>query len=93
MDRSNTSSNVRGLSLGAFVFGVLGAILFWWVPMGLVLSLAGLLIGFVDWTMARRRSLDFRLSIAAMIFCLAALGLDIVIVALGLQTVTFGALR
>ena len=48
------------------------------------------MFGFVDWMMARRRSVDFRLAIAATLLCVVALALDIAIAALGLQTVTFG---
>ena len=56
-----------------------------------VSSLTGLMLGFVDGMMARRRSLDFRLSIIASVLSVAALALDIVIATLGLQTVTFGS--
>ncbi len=81
---------LRGLSVTALVFGVLGGAFYWWVPMGIVLSLAGLMFGFVDWTAARRRSLDNRLSIVALLLSLATLALDIVIAYRGLQTWTFG---
>src|SRR5262249_29667768 len=82
--------SVRGLSVAALVFGTLGLLLHWWVPLGLVLSLGGMLVGFTDWTLARRRSLDHGLSLFAIFLSAAAFVLDIVIVSLGWQLVTFG---
>ena len=90
METERIAGTLRGLSVGAIVFGVLGGAFFWWVPMGMVLSLAGLLFGFVDWTNARKRSLDFRLSIAALLISATTLAFDLVIAWLGLQTLTFG---
>jgi hypothetical protein len=90
MDTYNAPSTVRGLSVSSLILGVLGGVFYWWLPLGMVLSLSGLLLGFFDWTMARRRSLDYRLSIVAILLSAAALALDIVIAVLGLQTVTFG---
>jgi hypothetical protein len=90
MDTNKTTENLRGLSIASFVFGFLGGIFYWWVPMGMVMGLTGLLSGLVDWTMARRRSLDYRLSILAIVLAVAVLALDITIAALGWQKVTFG---
>lgn len=85
-----TTQNLRGLSVASLVFGVLGGVFYWWVPLGIVWGLTGLVLGFVDCTMVRRRSLDYRLSIVAMLVSVAALALDLVIAYLGLQSVTFG---
>jgi hypothetical protein len=90
MNASKTPTTLRGLSVGSLLFGALGAVFFWWLPLGMVMSLTGLVFGFIDWTMARRRSLDYRLSIVAILLAAAALALNIVIALLGLQTVTFG---
>ena len=90
MDIGKISGSLRTLSVSAIIFGVLGGAFYWWVPLGMVLGLAGVLFGFVDWTMAHRRSLDYRLSIVAVFLSIATLSLDIVIALLGLQTVTFG---
>jgi hypothetical protein len=81
---------LRALSIGSILFAILGAVFYWWLPMGIMWGLAGLVFGFVDWTMARKRSLDYRLSIVAILLSAAALALDIVVAYLGLQTVTFG---
>lgn len=56
----------------------------------MVLSLTGLLLGLADLAMARRRSLNYRLSIVGILLAAATLSLDIVIAYLGLQTFTFG---
>jgi hypothetical protein len=90
MDTDNIPSTVRGLSVSALIAGALGGVFYWWLPMGMVLSLTGLMLGIVDWIMARRRSLDSRFSIVAMFLSVATLSLDIVIGILGLQTLTFG---
>jgi len=93
MDIEMKPQTLRGFVVVSLIFGVLGGGFYWWVPMGMVLSMAGLLFGLVDWTMARRRSLNARLSIAAIILSLATLALDIVIALNGLQTWTFGDFR
>lgn len=86
---NSTQPKMRWLSYGSVLCAVLGAGTSWWVPMGIVLSMAGFMLGFVDWTMARRRSLDYRLAIFGMILCALAFGLDCAIAFLGLQLVTF----
>ena len=90
MATENLSNTIRYLGIGSLIFGTLGGIFYWWLPLGIVLSLTGLMFGFGDWTMARRRSLDYRLSIGGMLLCGIALALDIVVGVMGLQTVTFG---
>jgi hypothetical protein len=56
----------------------------------MIFSLTGLMLGFVDCVSARRRSLDYRLSIVGLVIAGLALVLNIVIAYLGLQIVTFG---
>ena len=90
MSAEKTSGSVRGLSFGAMILGVLGFATFWWVPMGIVLSLTGLVVGFADCTMARRRSVDRPIAAVAIVVSLAALVLGIVIAWLGMQIWTFG---
>ena len=90
MSNSKMAGTFRSLSLSSLIFGILGGACYWWVPMGIVLSVAGLMFGFVDCMMAQRRSLDYRLSIFAMLLSAVALFLGIVIAYFGMQTVTFG---
>ena len=89
-DMKTTQPNVRWLSYSSILLGILGFAFFWWAPLGMVLNLAGLMIGFVDWNAVRRRSLDNRLSIVGMAPGAAAFIFNCVIVYLGMQTVTFG---
>jgi len=89
MTTEPTPRTLRGLSIGSLVFAVLGGVFYWWVPLGMVMSLTGLVLGFVDWMMTRRRSVDFRLSLVAILLSIAALALNVVIIYLGLQSVTF----
>jgi hypothetical protein len=81
------------MSLVSIALGVLGAACYWWVPTGIVLSLAGLVIGFVGWVRSRPRHLSFGLGTAAFIVCVLALALDLTIAALGMETIRFTALR
>jgi hypothetical protein len=83
----------RSLSYGSILFGILGGAFCWWLPLGMVLSITGLLLGVVDWIDTRRRSLDHRLAVVGLLVSAAALALCIFVAALGLQTVTFTALR
>lgn len=85
-----TQPGIRWISYSSLVLGILGGACFWWVPMGIVLSLAGLLFGFVDWTVARRRSLDYRLAIAGACVSALTLAFCCAIAALGWQLLTFG---
>jgi len=85
-----TQEGLRLLSTGAIVTALLGFAFCWWVPMGFMWSLAGLVLGFADWTRARRRGLDYRLSIVGMVLAIAALALNIIIAAFHLQALTFG---
>ncbi|HTK76620.1 MAG TPA: hypothetical protein VL371_15240 [Gemmataceae bacterium] len=82
----------RGLSYGSILLGILGGAFYWWVPMGIVLSLTALVLGFIDWVQSRRRSLDYRLGSVAILVGVVALTLDCVVYYLGRQTITFGGL-
>jgi hypothetical protein len=50
------SEGLRGLSVVSILFAVLGGVFYWWVPLGIVWALTGLVFGVIDWTRARRRS-------------------------------------
>ncbi len=91
MNGSNkTQPNVRWISYGSVLLALLGGGFCWWVPMGIILSLAGLTLGFVDWTAALRRSLDQRFAIVGMLLSVAALIVDCIVYYLGWQILTFG---
>jgi hypothetical protein len=88
MDTGKVPESLRGLSITSLIFVFLGGIFCWWIPLGIVMALSGLLIGFIDWNMARRRSVDRRLSAVTIWLALAVLTLDIII-ALGLRVGAF----
>jgi hypothetical protein len=90
METNQTTQSFRALSLASILFGVAGGAFSWWLPLGMVLSLTGLVLGFIDWVASRRRSLDHRLALAGVAIGILTLALNIVIAALGLQLVTFG---
>jgi hypothetical protein len=85
--------SLRAVSVASVVFGILGAGFFWWVPLGMVFSLAGLMLGFIDSLTAKQHSLTYRLSVTGLIISAIALILCLAIAALGWQSVTFGSLR
>ena len=90
MASQKSSLNLRYLSVTSIVLGILGGAFFWWAPLGFVLSMSGLILGYLDWTRARRQSLSQRLAIVAMIVSLAALCISIAIMATGVELVEFG---
>lgn len=90
MENTTQPPGLRIFSIASILFGILGGVFYWWVPFGIVASLTGLILGLIDTVSARRRSLTYRLSIAGLLLSTATLILDIVIYALGKQTMTFG---
>src|SRR5262245_6508125 len=93
METDKTPVSVMTLGLTSVILGLLGAAFYWWTPLGMVISLSGLLAGFIGWTYARRNTVGIRFTIGGMILCAAALTLDFVIAGLGLELVKFHALR
>ena len=82
--------NLRMFAISALVMGAIGGLLCWWVPFGIVLSIAGMVVSFITGIAARSHSSTLRLSVAGFLVSLACLGLDIAIYALGWQFITFG---
>ena len=50
----NAPAQPRGIGVFSILFGLLGLAMCWWTPAGLVLSLAGLTLGFIGCAMSRR---------------------------------------
>ena len=92
MESYQVPVRTRGLGIASLIVGFLGGIFSWWTPFGMVLSLTGLVIGFVGWTMARK-AVGFGLSVAGMLVSLAALILDCVIAGLGLELIKLHSLQ
>jgi hypothetical protein len=93
METYKVPVRTRGLGIASVLFGLLGGVFAWWTSLGMVLSLTGLVMGFVGWTMARRMSTGFGLSVVGMLLSLATLILDSVIAARGLELIRLHTLR
>src|SRR5271168_5392993 len=91
METTTTSVPMSSRTLGiiSLILGLCGGAFYWWTPLGIVLSLSGLLTGFIGWTFARRKTSGFAMVIGAMLICIAALILDTVIASLGLEFIQF----
>ena len=89
METSTTRISLRNIAYASLILGVLGGVLCWWLPMGMVLSLAGLLTGTVGWVTADRRAHTIRLLIGGIGVSTAAFILNLVILALGRDLVVF----
>jgi hypothetical protein len=93
MDSYKVPVRTRGIGIASLVFGLLGGAFCWWTPLGMVLSLTGLLMGFAGWTMARRTTAGMRLSVVGLLISLVALILNGVIAGLGLELIKLHAFR
>ncbi len=78
----------RGIGVFSVLLGLLGLVLCWWTPAGMVLSLAGLMVGLVGCVMARRGG--WAPSAAGMILSAAALAVCWIIAVYGMEWVRFG---
>jgi hypothetical protein len=85
--------SVRGLGVTSIILGLLGAGFYGWTPLGIALSLFGLVAGFVGWTLSPPKSAGFDLVLGGMVLCLVALALDCTVAGLGLELIRFQALR
>jgi hypothetical protein len=93
METYKAPKSVRVLGIGSVALALLGGALYWWTPMGMVLSLAGLLAGLIGWAYARPGTAGIRLVVAGLLLSAAALTLDYVIAGMGLELIRFHALR
>jgi hypothetical protein len=93
METYSAPVNLKGLGIVSVLLGLLGGVFYWWTPLGMVISLAGLMSAFVGLTFVRRKkSSGFGLLIAGLVLCLAALILDCVVAGFGLEVVKFQSL-
>lgn len=69
----------RGLGMASLALAFLGLVFFWWVPFGMVLSLAGLILGVVGWFLAAGPARSLSLVIAGMLLSLVAVGINLVV--------------
>jgi hypothetical protein len=52
---TGTSRSLNGLGVASLVLGFFGLVFFWLVPLGIILSAAGIPLGIAGWVAARRR--------------------------------------
>ena len=77
----------QGIAVGSLILGILGAVFFWWAPLGMVFSLTGLFMGLVAWLNAANRPASRPLAIAGTIVSAAALIVGLVVALTGLEII------
>jgi hypothetical protein len=75
---NQASARPQVLGFASVVLGLVGAALYWWTPLGMLLSLTGLLIGAATWVRSVGTGRAPGWAVAATLLCLAALTLDLV---------------
>ena len=88
MARYDASARPSGIGICSILLGVFGLAMFWWTPTGMVLSLAGLLLGLIGCVTARRGG--WAPSAAGLILSSAALAVCWIIAASGMELIRFG---
>ncbi len=83
----------RTLGMASVVLGILGLALFWWAPMGMVLALAGLVVGAIGWVRSSQTGMTPAWAVVGTLFCLAVLAVDIGVAWVGLETLQIAAFR
>jgi hypothetical protein len=79
MKIEETQPRPRTLGFFSVLGGFLGLVFFWWVPMGILLSICGVIVGLVGWMMNPRRPGAIGLLLGGLVLSLVALGLDVFI--------------
>jgi len=83
----SASGRSRSLAVAALILGLLGLVTYWWVPLGMVLSLTGLMLAIVGWVSSSRLGASTGLIVAALIVCAAALALDVLVAVRGWEII------
>ena len=83
----------RALAYSSLILGLIGLALCWWLPLGLVVSLAGFVVGIISLIRSAVHTRQRWFAIASTLFCLAVLVLGFVLGGNGWDLITFGALR
>ena len=77
----------------SLAFGILGLLCYWYLPLGIILSLAGLVLGVVGWLLFSGRGGSLPVIALGILVSVVALVVDCVVAGLDLETFTFTALR
>jgi hypothetical protein len=75
----NTFARRQNLGILATGLGVAGAVFFWWAPVGIILSVAGLIVGLIAWVRVEREASNHLWVFAGILLSIAALVLDVII--------------
>jgi hypothetical protein len=89
----NVVARARSLGIFALILGFLGLLFYWWTPFGMILSIAGLMLGVVGWVVAPVRSGSVGWLIAGVLLSAAALALNLIIAVRGLEIIQLSAIR
>jgi hypothetical protein len=81
------SGRSRALGIVGLVFGLLGFAFYWWVPLGIVLSLTGLMMAIVGWVSGSHQVGQAGLVFAGLLVSAAALALDLFVAVKGLEII------
>jgi hypothetical protein len=73
--------------------GILGLAFFWWAPFGMVMALAGLVVGAIGWIRSTPTGRTPAWAVVGTLFCLAVLVLDVGVAWVGLETLQITAFR
>jgi hypothetical protein len=82
-----TARDLHGLGISSIALGFLGLVFCWLEPLGIVLSLAGLLVGIFGWALASRRGgRAYRLAVGGTALSAVALVTDLLLTGSGVIT-------
>jgi hypothetical protein len=85
--------NMHALSYFSFGLGALGAAFCWWLPLGMVLSVAGGLLSVIGWILSGRMKGPAHLFIGALVVAIVALALNFYMADMGFELLRFQAFR
>jgi hypothetical protein len=80
------------LGLASWLLGALAFAFYWWVPMGIIWGMLGLMTAFIGWVRGPRAA-GAALVVGALVFCACALAFDVTVAVCGWDTVRLHALR
>ena len=83
----SVSGRSRSLGIAAVVLGLLGFAFYWWAPLGMVLSLTGLVMGIIGWVNGPHLRGMTGLVLVGVLISAAALALDVFVAVRGLEII------
>src|SRR5262249_6859531 len=80
------------LGLASWLLGALAFAFYWWVPLGIIWGMLGLVTAFIG-GVRQPRGAGVALVVGALVFCAGALAFDLTVAVRGWDTVRIHALR